>query len=148
MTSSLEAFLWRGVRRDFRFRRDVNRGPRCRRRRCRPSRTPCRVFWRTLRYSHRFFPPDAALPKDAIQVLHSRAGSGLTCKHKTRLERLAKDKHSSLLRKYVNYGCKKFYNTGPWRVFSPKLKINRSKLECWFPIGLSSLVKCKVWSLP
>ena len=29
------------------------------------------------------------------------------------LEELAKDKHSSLLRKFVNYGRKKFYNTGP-----------------------------------
>jgi hypothetical protein len=24
------------------------------------------------------------------------------------------DKHSSLLRKFVNYGEKKFYNIGPW----------------------------------
>jgi hypothetical protein len=39
--------------------------------------------------------------------------SGLTCKHYTRLERLARDKHSSLLRKSVNYGRKKFYSTGP-----------------------------------
>jgi hypothetical protein len=28
------------------------------------------------------------------------------------LERLAKDKHSSLLRKSINYGCKKFCNSG------------------------------------
>jgi len=40
-------------------------------------------------------------------------GSGHTCKHWTWLERLARDKHSSLLRKYVNYGSKKFYSTGP-----------------------------------
>ncbi len=40
-------------------------------------------------------------------------GSGLTCKHVTRLERLARDKHSRLLRKYVNYVRKKFYSTGP-----------------------------------
>ncbi len=26
----------------------------------------------------------------------------------------ARDKHSSLLRKFVNYGWKKFYNIGPW----------------------------------
>ncbi len=39
---------------------------------------------------------------------------GLTHKHLTRLERLARDKHSSLLRKSANYGCKKFYSTGPW----------------------------------
>ncbi len=30
-----------------------------------------------------------------------------------RLERLARDKHSSLLRKLVNYGQKKFYTIGP-----------------------------------
>jgi hypothetical protein len=40
-------------------------------------------------------------------------GSSLTSKHETRLERLARDKHSSLLRKSVNYGQKKFYNIGP-----------------------------------
>jgi hypothetical protein len=36
---------------------------------------------------------------------------GLTHKHSTRLERLDRDKHSSLLRKSVNYSRKKFYNT-------------------------------------
>jgi len=30
------------------------------------------------------------------------------------LEWLARDKHSSVLRKFVNYGQKKFYNIGPW----------------------------------
>ncbi len=42
-------------------------------------------------------------------------GSGLTHRHQTRLERLARNKHTSLLRKSVNYGRKKFYSTGPWR---------------------------------
>jgi hypothetical protein len=40
-------------------------------------------------------------------------GSGPTGKHYTLLERLARDKHSSLLRKSVNYGRKKDYSTGP-----------------------------------
>jgi hypothetical protein len=31
-----------------------------------------------------------------------------------KLERLARGKHSSLLRKFVAYGRKKFYNIGPW----------------------------------
>jgi hypothetical protein len=31
----------------------------------------------------------------------------------TRLEKLARDKHSSVLPKFVNYGRKKFYNIGP-----------------------------------
>ncbi len=48
------------------------------------------------------------------------AGSGST--HKlTRLERLGRDKPSSLLRKFVNYERKKFYNIGPW--FMNKMKI-------------------------
>ncbi len=38
---------------------------------------------------------------------------GLTHKHQNRLERLGKDKHSSLVRKFVNYGRKKFYSIGP-----------------------------------
>jgi hypothetical protein len=33
----------------------------------------------------------------------------------TRLERLARDKHTSLLRTFVNYGRKKFYNIGARR---------------------------------
>ncbi len=37
----------------------------------------------------------------------------LTRKHQTRLERLAREKHSILLRKFVNYGHRKFYSTGP-----------------------------------
>jgi len=28
-------------------------------------------------------------------------------------KKLAKDKHSSLLQKFINYGNKKFYSTGP-----------------------------------
>jgi len=34
--------------------------------------------------------------------------NGRTHKHQTRLEMLARDKHSSLLRKFVNYGQKSF----------------------------------------
>jgi hypothetical protein len=34
-------------------------------------------------------------------------------KKETRLERLARDKHSSFLRKFVNYALKKFYKIGP-----------------------------------
>ncbi len=38
---------------------------------------------------------------------------GLSDKHQNRLESFARDKHSSLLRKSVNYGCKMFCSTGP-----------------------------------
>jgi hypothetical protein len=37
------------------------------------------------------------------------------------LERLAREKHSSLLQKSVNDGCKEFYSTGP-SVMSKKIK--------------------------
>ncbi len=39
-------------------------------------------------------------------------GSGLTRKYQTRLERPAKDKHSSLFSQFVSYKEKKFYDTG------------------------------------
>jgi hypothetical protein len=39
-------------------------------------------------------------------------GLGLTRKHSTRLERLAKEKDSNLLQRFINYGRKKFYNIG------------------------------------
>jgi hypothetical protein len=42
---------------------------------------------------------------------------GLAHKQQTSLESLARDKHSSLIRTFVNYGGKKFYNIGPWEVF-------------------------------
>ncbi len=40
-------------------------------------------------------------------------GSCLTCKYYTILERLASDEHSCLLRKFITYGCKKFYKNCP-----------------------------------
>ncbi len=49
-------------------------------------------------------------------MIHYRVSSGLTHKHYTRLERLVKDKRSSLLRKVVNYGRKSFITLGlQWR---------------------------------
>jgi hypothetical protein len=50
-----------------------------------------------------------------------------------RVERLTK--HSSLLRKFVNYGCKKFYDIGPrWeegiiRVFDPYYDVTLAEIE-------------------
>ncbi len=41
----------------------------------------------------------------------------LTCKHWARLEKLASDKHTGLLRKFVNYGRKKFYYMGPGKSY-------------------------------
>ncbi len=59
------------------------------------------------------YPSDAPLKCSTLG-----SAPGLTHKYKTRLERLARDKHSSLLRKSVNYGSKKFYSTGPWQLTS------------------------------
>ncbi len=54
------------------------------------------------------------LPKSGSpQRCFNLVGPGLASKHWTRLERLAKDKHSSVLRRSVNYGHNKFYSTGP-----------------------------------
>ncbi len=53
--------------------------------------------------------PQSCVPK----MCFSRVGSGHTRKHQTKLERLVRDKQSSLLRKSVNYGRNKFYDTVP-----------------------------------
>jgi hypothetical protein len=55
----------------------------------------------------------------------TRVGSSLTHKHLTGLERLAKDKHSSLLQKSVNYDCKSFIVQAP--VVLKKQKVFDSK---------------------
>ncbi len=39
-------------------------------------------------------------------------GSSLACKYYTKLESIAKGKHSSLLETFANYGRKKSYCTG------------------------------------
>ncbi len=65
------------------------------------------------------------------------------------------DKHSSLLRTFVNYGRKKFYNIGPWNEFSTsdalhlrcyeeklsslKLKTRPKQLLSFIPLGIASL---------
>jgi hypothetical protein len=56
-----------------------------------------------------------SLPQSGAPEKHfSLVGVGLTCKHLARLgmklEAPAKDKPSSLLQTFINYGCKKFYN--------------------------------------
>ncbi len=51
--------------------------------------------------------------REAPERSFTQVGSGLTRKHYTRLERLAKDKHSSLLQKSVNYGQKSIITLAP-----------------------------------
>ncbi len=48
-----------------------------------------------------------------LSGLHSRVGSWPYRKHYTRMERFDWDSHSRLLRTFVDYGRKKFYNIGP-----------------------------------
>ncbi len=49
-----------------------------------------------------------------LKVASLRYALALPTNIRTRLERLARDKHFSLLQKSVIYGHKKFYSTGPW----------------------------------
>jgi hypothetical protein len=66
-------------------------------------------------------------------MCYTWVGSGLTCKHRTRLERLARDKHYNLFQPFVTYGQKMFDNIGPSNQFyitflsslSLTLQINR-----------------------
>jgi hypothetical protein len=51
----------------------------------------------------------------------------LTHKHKTRLERLARDKHSSLLRRFINYDRKQFYNIGRMHLLKKFCYINTTR---------------------
>ncbi len=47
----------------------------------------------------------------------------LPTKYQTRLERIAREKRSSFLQKFVNYGQKKFYNLGPLVLYYKELRI-------------------------
>ncbi len=72
-------------------------------------------------------------------------GSSLTSKDETSLERFARDKHSSLLRKSVNYGQKSFITLGPGqnvKKICPIFTDFRGKLECSSKACVSSLVLC------
>jgi hypothetical protein len=56
----------------------------------------------------------------------TQVGSGLANKHLTWLEKLARDKHSSLLQKLVNYDRKSFITLGPGCI----LKVTEIKPTC------------------
>ncbi len=63
-----------------------------------------------------------------------RQAPGFICKHQTRLEWPARDKHSSLLRKFVNYGRKKFFNIGPrfiGQMTFGRMRDLRATRICW-----------------
>jgi hypothetical protein len=68
----------------------------------------------TITYSLTFVGKAMDLPwSGAPERCFTLVDPSLAGKFWTRLERLARDKHSSLLRKYVNYSHNKFYSTGP-----------------------------------
>ncbi len=54
---------------------------------------------------------------DMARSLHqsgfTQVGSDLARKHQTKLEKLVRDQHNSLLRKFGKYSSRKFYNIGP-----------------------------------
>ncbi len=56
----------------------------------------------------RSFPYSVSFERDLTLV-----GSGLASKHLVRLEKLARDKHSTLLQFFLNYGRKNFITLGP-----------------------------------
>ena len=62
--------------------------------------------------------------------------NGLTCKDQASIERLVRGKHCSLLRKSVNYGCKKFYSTSTQAQCYKKFYILNLRI---FAISLSVL---------
>jgi hypothetical protein len=64
-------------------------------------------------------------------VLHFKLGSGLIRKYSTRLEKLARNKHSSLLQTFVTYGHKKFHSIGPWSI---KLYLHWQKVAAKIPV--------------
>jgi hypothetical protein len=57
---------------------------------------------------------NGAYPSESpLKCSTPRKVPGLTHKHYTQLERLVRDKHSSLFPTFVNYGYKKFCKVGP-----------------------------------
>ena len=67
----------------------------------------------------------------------SRVAPSLTHKHKTRLERLASDKHSSLSHISINYAVK-FYRISLWVLYFKTLQIGNLWETDKFPSKLAS----------
>jgi hypothetical protein len=62
-------------------------------------------------------------------------------KHQTRLESLARDKHTSLLQKFVNYGQKRFITLGPGSTVVEHLT-TKLKIEGSNPATGKKIVRC------
>jgi hypothetical protein len=81
------------------------------------------------------------LSESTFQVLHHRVDSWPTHKHLIRLAKLAGNKHSSLLQKFINYGQKSLITLGPRayvikRFYCCKFRNFHNMLEC---LSLASL---------
>ncbi len=77
---------------------------------------------------------------------------GLTNKYLTRLERFAKDKHSTLLRIFKNYDRKKFYNISPlWcLILQPVSSFFTTRaqfLKTFFFVTYKDAIKARVFVL-
>jgi hypothetical protein len=71
---------------------------------------PCLLFQPSLMFAGK----DRSLPlSGAPEKCFDQEGSGLTHKHQTSILRLARDKHSSFLQKFVNYRQKSFITFTP-----------------------------------
>ncbi len=84
---------------------------------------------RPLQPRQMFVVKAAAYPSEApFRCSTLGSAPGLTRKHWTWLERPARNKHTSLLRKIVNYGRKTFYN--PWDLYHKTSRIrNLQKID-------------------
>ncbi len=57
-------------------------------------------------------------------------------------EKLARDKHSSSVRKFVHYGCKKFYNIEP-RLSTLRVRGQLTTLACSMSSSPMKAIRCK-----
>ncbi len=87
-----------------------------------------------------FWVRSGAYPSGAPEECFTQVSSGFTHKHYDKLEKLSRDKHSSLFTEFVNNGCKKLCNNGPW---SKGYKTFYGRNSQIYVISLSV---CPLWS--
>ncbi len=86
------------------------------------------IFLQAFPPSLKFVGKARSLPQsEASESFFTWVCSGLTSKHQTMLERLARDKRNSLLQKFVIYGRKKFYLAHSWNLEYVQLFFCRSE---------------------
>jgi len=81
----------------------------------------------------------------APERFFNRVSSYFINKHWTKLERLARDKHSSLLRTFVNYDRKLFYNIEPRLIYDGlKVKPGQSLSDLYRGFEKYSISSCSI----